>query len=95
MQKEFCKDFEIKTFGGYHDLYLKNDALLLAGVFENFRKIGLKINELDPAKFLSASRLAWQAALKNTEIQLELLTDIDMLLIVEKGIRGEICDAIH
>ena len=66
----------------------------LGDVFENFREICLKIYHLDPTKFLSAPRLAWQAALKMTEIKSELLTDIDMLLMVEKGIRGEICHAI-
>ena len=61
--KRVCKDFEIKNLGEYHDLYLKSDTLLLADVFENFRKMCLKIYRLDPAKFLSASGLAWQAAL--------------------------------
>ena len=51
--------------------------------------------ELDPAHFLSAPGLAWQACLKKTEVKLELLTDVDMLLMVEKGIRGGICHAIH
>ena len=55
----------------------------------------LKIYHLDPAKLLSAPGLAWQAALKKTDVKLELLTDIDMLLMVEKGIRGGICHAIH
>ena len=55
----------------------------------------LKIYELDPVKFISASGLAWKAALKKTEVKLELLTDVDMLLMVEKGIRDEICHAIH
>ena len=55
----------------------------------------INIYELDPAKFLSAPGLAWQAALKNTEVKLKLLTDIDMLLMVEKGIKGGICHAIH
>ena len=90
-----CKDFEIKNLFEYHDLYLKSYALLLADVFDNFRKICLKIYELDPVKFISAPGLAWQAALKKTEVKLELLTDIDMLLMVEKGIRGGICHAIH
>ena len=74
---------------------LKIDTLILADVFENFRKTCLKIYQLDPAKFLSAPGLAWQAALKNTEVKLELLTDIDMLLMAEKGISGGICNAIH
>ena len=90
-----CKDFKIKNLFEYHDLYLKSDALLLADVFDNFRKICLKIYELDPVKFISASGLAWKAALKKTEVKLELLTDVDMLLMVEKGIRDEICHAIH
>ena len=86
--KRVFKDFEIKNLGEYHDLYLKSDTLLLADVFENFSKMCLNIYQLDPAKFLSAPGLAWQAALKKTVVKLELLTDIDMLLMVEKGIRG-------
>ena len=64
---------------------------MLADVFENF----IKIYKLDPAHFLSAPGLAWQACLKNTKVELELLTDIDMLLMVEKGTKGGICQAIH
>ena len=55
----------------------------------------LKIYLLNPAKFISAPRLAWQEALKKTEVKLELLSDIDMLLMVEKSIREGICNAIH
>ena len=62
--KSVCKGFEIKQLGEYHDLYLKSDTLLLANFFENFRKMCLKIYHLDSAKFLSAPRLTWQAALK-------------------------------
>ena len=72
--KSVSKDFEIDNLDKYHDLYLKSDTLLLTDVFENFRKICLEIYELDPAKFLSASGLAWQAALKNTKVELEVLT---------------------
>ena len=93
--EKVCKDFEIKNLGEYHDLYLKSETLLLADVFENFRKMCLKIYQLDPAKSLSAPGLVWQAALKKTDAKLELLTDIDMLLMVEKEIRGGICNAIH
>ena len=67
---------------------LKSDTLLLADVFENLRKICLRIYHLDPAKFLSTPGLAWQTALKKTEVTLELLTHIDMLL-MEKGIEKE------
>ena len=87
--------FEIKNLDEYHDLYVQCDTLLLAGVFENFRDKCIEIYELDPAHFLSAPGLAWQVCLKKTKVELELLTDIDMLLMVEKGTRGGICQAIH
>ena len=87
--------FEIKNRGEYHDLYVQSDTLLLADVFENFRNMCLEIYELDPVYFVSAPGLAWQACLKKTGVKLELLTDIDMLLMVEKGTRGGICQAIH
>ena len=71
-------------------MYDQSDTLLLADVFDNFRNICLEIYELDPAHFLSALGLAWQAALKMTKVKSDLLTDIDTLLMVEKGIRGGI-----
>ena len=61
---------------------------MVVDVFENFRNMRIKIYELDPAKFLSDPLLAWQAALKQIKVKLDLLTDIDMLLMVEKSIRG-------
>ena len=64
-------------------------------VFNNFRDMCLKEYELDPAHFLSLPGLAWQACLKKTNIELELLTDYDMLLMVEEGIRGGICHSIN
>ena len=67
-------------------MYLKSSILLLPDVLVNFRKMCLKIYHLDPEKFLSAPGLAWQAALKKTEVMLESLTDIDMLLMVEERI---------
>ena len=87
--------FEIKNLGEYHDLYVQSDTLLLADIFENFRNMCLNIYELDPVYFVSAPGLAWQACLKKTGVKLELLTDIDMLLMVEKGTRGGICQATH
>ena len=93
--RRVCKDFEIKHLGKYHDLYLRSDSFLSADFLENFRKICLKIYHLDPVKFLSASGLAWKSALKKTKINLELLTNIDMLLMVEIGIRRGICHAIQ
>ena len=59
-----CKDFEIKELGEYYDLYVQSDTLLLTDVSENFRNMCLKIQELDLAKFLFVTGLAWQAALK-------------------------------
>ena len=85
------KVFKLDNLGDYHDLYVKRDTLLLVDAFENFRDMCLKEYELDPAHFLSLPGLAWQACLKKTNIELELLTDYDMLLMVEKGIRGGIC----
>ena len=76
-------------------MHAQSDTLLLAHVFEKLRNISLKVYELDPAHFLSAPGLAWEACFKKPEIELEFLTDIDMLLMVEKVIRGGICQAIH
>ena len=87
--------FKSNNLGDYHDLHVQSDTLLLADVFENFRDMCLKGYELDPAHFVSLPGLAWQACLKKTNIELELLTDYDKLLMVEKGIRGGICHSIH
>ena len=89
------KRFKLENLGQYHDLYVQRDTSLLADVFENFRDMCVKVSELDPAHFLSLPGLAWQACLKKTNIELELLTDYDMLLMVEEGIRGGICHSIH
>ena len=78
-----------------HDLYVRSDTLFFADIFENFRQSCLKNYELDPAHFVSLPGLAWQACLKKANIELELLTDYDMLLMVEEGIRGGICHAIQ
>ena len=67
---------------------------MLADVFENFRNMCIKIYKLDAAKFLSAPGLTWQAALEKTKVKLDLLTYIDMVLTVEKNIRGGICHSI-
>ena len=80
--------FEMKTLQDYHNLYNETDVFLLADVFENFRNICLKNYELDPAHYFTAPGLAWDACLKMTGVNLELLSDIDMLLMIEKGIRG-------
>ena len=89
------KVFKLENLGNYHDLYVQSNTFLLGDVFNNFRDMCIKEYELDPAHFLSLPGLAWQACLKKTNIELELLTDYDMLLMVEEGIRGRICHSIH
>lgn len=82
--------FECQNLGDYSDLYLKSDVLLLCDVFENFRKISLDKYKLDPAQYYTAPGLSWDAMLKLTGVELELLTDIDMIHFFKKGIRGGI-----
>ena len=86
--RKVWETFEMKKVKDYHNLYNRVDVLLLADVFENFRDICIKNYKLDPAHYYTAPGLAWDASLKVTEVKLELLLDIDMLLMVEKGIRG-------
>ena len=93
--KRVCKYFEIKGLWEYLDFYIQSHPLLLPDVFENFNNISIEIYELDTAKFISAPGLQWQAALKKTKVKLDLLTDIDMLLMVEKGIRWGKCHSIY
>ena len=68
---------------------------MLADVFENFQNMLLELYELDPAHFLTSSGSAWQAIFKKTKVKLDLSTDFDMLLMIEKDIRGGICHAIY
>ncbi|KAJ8978158.1 hypothetical protein NQ317_016861 [Molorchus minor] len=83
--------FDGQILGNYSDLYLKADVLLLCDVFENFRKISLEKYKLDPAHYYTAPGLSWDAMLKLTKVELELLTDrIDMIHFLKKGIRGGI-----
>ena len=82
--------FCLKTMGEYHDLYLKSDILLLADVFENFRKTCMQYYKLDPCHYFTSPGLSWDAMLKMTDIKLELMTDIDMFQFIEKGMRGGI-----
>ena len=93
-QKEFVWILK-KKLEEFHDLYVQSDALLLVDVFQNSRNMCLEIYELDPARFLTSPGLAWEAALKKTKVKLDLLTDINIILMVEKDIRGEICHAIY
>ena len=82
-QKRICKGFEMKLLGEYHDFYVQSDAFLLANVFENFRNMHLEIHELDLVKSLLTPALVLQTAFKKTKVNLDLLTYIDMLLMIE------------
>ena len=88
------KEFGIRNLGDYHDLYLRTDVVLLANVFEAVRDTCLRHYSLDPVHFYMAPGLAWKACLKCTGIKLGLLTDPDMLLMFEHGIRGGITQAV-
>ena len=90
--KRAFKDFEIKKLGEYHDLFIKGNTLVLADLFENFQNMFLALYELDPTWFFTVPQLAWKAALK---VKLEQLTDFDLLLMIEKGVRGGIFHVIH
>ena len=89
------KGCKLENLGEFHNLYVQSDTLLLADVFEIFRDMCLKEYELDPAHFLSLPGLSWQVCLKKTGVEFELLTDYDMLLMVEEEIRGGICHSIQ
>ena len=93
--KKFFDKFCIKNLDEYLDLYVQNDTLLLTDVFENVRDTYIKVYGLDPAYFLSAPGLALQACLKKTGVKLEFLKDVDMLLMIETGIRGGIYHSMH
>ena len=84
------KTFSMNNMGDYHDFYLQSDILLLADVFENFRKTCLEYYKLDPCHYFTSPGLSWDAMLKMTDIKLELMTDIDMFQFIAKGLRGGI-----
>ena len=88
--KKVFNFFQMKNMREYHDLYLKTDVILLADVFENFRKVCKKNYSLDPAWYFTSPGLAWDAMLKMTRVELELLSNPNMYLMIEKGIRGGI-----
>ena len=89
------REFKIRNIEEYHDLYLRTDVVLLANVFESFRRVCLENYGLDPSQFYTAPLLAWKACLKKTGIRLELLLDPDMLLMFERGIRCRITQSVH
>ena len=92
--KKVCNTFKIRDLGKYHNSYVQSDTLLLTDVFEPFRKTCINIYELDPTYFVSLPGFAWTAMSKLTKVELELLTDEDMLLMFEEGTR-RISQAIH
>src|SRR5688572_1417089 len=93
--KTVWTEFRCKTLREYHDLYNQSDVLLLADVFENFRDVCCENYGLDPAWYYTSPGLAWDAALKLTEVKLELLSDYDMILMVKHGIRGGVSTISH
>ena len=80
--------FSIQTLGEYSDPYLKTDVLLLADVFENFHESCVASYGLDPAHYYILPDFTWAAMLKHTRVKFELLIDIDMIMFIERGIRG-------
>lgn len=86
--------FKCKDLAEYSDLYLRTDVLLLCDVFENFRNVCLDNYSLDPAHYLTIPSLSFDAMLKYTNVELELLHDYDMYLFIEKGIRGGITSCV-
>ena len=86
--------FKIDNMGEYHDLYVRADTAQLSDVFENFRYLCLEIYGLDPTYFVSAPSLAFEAMLKITKARIELFTDIDMVLMTQKAVRGGLTQVI-
>ena len=84
----------MNNVGDYHDLYVQGGTLLLADVFENFRIMSIKTYELHPAYFLSLPGFAWHACLEITGVKLKLITDINMLLMIESKMREGVCHVI-
>ncbi|GIY31239.1 hypothetical protein CDAR_473651 [Caerostris darwini] len=82
------KSFNINNLREYSELYVKTDVLILADIFEKFRDVCLKTYKLDPAWYFTAPGLSWNAMLKKTRVKLDLIHDIDMVLMIEKGVRG-------
>ena len=88
--QEVWKTFNCENPGDYHDLYLKTNVTLLADVFQMFRRTCMNAYKLDPLHYHTAPGLSWDALLNYTGIELELLTDYDLHLFIEKGMRGGI-----
>ncbi len=85
------KTLNMSTLGEYHDVYLRTDVYLLADVFENFRRLSQKTHGLDPAHYLTIPNFGWDALLKTTDIEIDLMQDRDQLDFIRSGIRGGMC----
>ena len=93
--KRIWEHFGIKDLGQYHDLYLRTDVLLLTDVYENFRDLCLEYYGLDPAHYFTLPNFAWDAMLLKTEVKIDPLTDQEMYEMIEKGLRGGMCQVSH
>jgi hypothetical protein len=93
--QKIWKKFRCRNLGEYHDLYLKTDVLLLTDIFSKFRETSMKHYGLDPAHYVSAPALSWDAMLKKTGVEIELFTEISMHDFIEKAKRGGIAMAGH
>ncbi|XP_066901595.1 uncharacterized protein [Halyomorpha halys] len=89
------KHFKCQSLGDYADVYVKTDVLLLCDVFESFRNVMMNTHELDPAHYFTVPGLTFDAILKYTKMNIELLQDYDMILMIEHGIRGGLCQVSH
>ena len=87
--------FNINNLGEYHDLYVKLVTAFLRDIFENFRDKHIETDKLDPAYVLTTPGLSWWACLKKAGVKLELLTDENIFLTYEEGIRGGICSKVQ
>ena len=93
--QEVWTTFNCRTIGDYHDIYLRTDVLLLADVFENFRRTALSTYKLDPVHYYTLPGYSWDCLLKLTNIELEQITEANMYLFIEKGLRGGISMVSH
>ena len=87
--------FGIRHLGQYHDLYLRTDVFLLTDVFDNFRDLCLEYYGLDPAHYFTLPSFAWDAMLLKTGVEIDPLTDQEMYEMIEKGLRGGMCQVSH
>ncbi len=89
------KTFNLNNMGEYHDLYLNSDVFLLTDILQNFRDLSMKDYGLDPVYYYTLPNFAWDTMLKITNIKLDRLTDMEMYVMIEKGLRGGICQVVQ